>query len=65
MNLPYGRRSLIWEISVVGDRKETDFEEVKLANKAKMDPDNKRKGARVTCGADVVIKNVMPFLTLE
>ena len=49
----------------VGDEKETDFEEVKLAKKAKMDPDNKRKGARVTCGADVVIKNVMPFLTLE
>jgi hypothetical protein len=49
----------------VDDEKETDFEEVKLTKKAKMDPDNKRKGARVTCGADVVIKNVMPFLMLE
>jgi hypothetical protein len=50
----------------VGDEKETDFEEVKLAKKAKMDPDSsKRKGARVTCGADVLIKNVLPFLMLE
>jgi hypothetical protein len=49
----------------VGDEKETDFEEVKLTKKAKVDPDNKRKGARVTCGADVVIKNVIPFLMLE
>jgi hypothetical protein len=50
--------------NMVGDEKETDFEEVKLAKKAKMDLDSKRK-ARVTCGADVVIKNVMPFLMLE
>jgi hypothetical protein len=50
----------------VGGEKETDFEEVKLAKRAKMDPDSsKRKGARVTCGADVVIKDVMPFLMLE
>ena len=51
--------------NMVGDEKETDFEEVQLAKKAKMDPDCKRQGARVTCGADVVIKNVMPFLMLE
>ena len=50
--------------NMVGDE-ETDFEEVKLAKKAKMDPDSKRKGAHVTCGADAVIKNVMPFLMLE
>jgi hypothetical protein len=50
----------------VDDEKRTDFEEVKkLAKKAKIDPDIKRQGARVTCGADVVIKNVMPFLMLE
>jgi hypothetical protein len=49
----------------VGDEKEADLEELKLTKKAKMDPDSKRKGARVTCGADVVIKNVMPFLMLE
>lgn len=50
----------------VDDEERTDFEEVKkLAKKAKIDPDNKRKGTRVTCGADVVIKNVLPFLILE
>jgi hypothetical protein len=50
---------------VVGDANDADFEEGKLAKKAKMDPDSKRQGACVTCGADVVIKNVMPFLMLE
>lgn len=49
----------------VGEEKESDFEGVKLTKKAKMDTDSKRQGARVTCGADVVIKNVMPFLMLE
>jgi hypothetical protein len=50
----------------VGDEKETDFEVVKLTKKAKMDlGSSKRKGARVTCGADVVIKSVLPFLMLE
>jgi hypothetical protein len=53
--------------SKVGGEKETDFEEVKLlTKKVKMDPkSSKRQGARVTCSADVVIKNVMPFLMLE
>ena len=48
------------------DDERIDFEDVKLAKKAKIDPDSsKRQGARVTCGADVVIKNVLPFLMLE
>ena len=33
--------------------------------KAKVDGESTRKERRVTCGADVVIKNVLPFLQLE
>jgi hypothetical protein len=33
--------------------------------KAKVDAESYRREKRVTCGADVVIKNVLPFLQLE
>ena len=33
--------------------------------KAKVDADSTRKERRVTCGADMVIKNVLPFLQLK
>ena len=33
--------------------------------KAKVDTESARKERRVTCGADIVIKNVLPFLQLE
>ena len=33
--------------------------------KAKVDPERARKERRITCGADMVIKNVLPFLKLE
>ncbi|KAK1738544.1 leucine-rich repeat domain-containing protein [Skeletonema marinoi] len=35
------------------------------SKKAKVDADSARKGKRITCGADVVIKNVLPFLKLD
>ena len=34
-------------------------------NKAKVDAESVRKERRITCGADIVIKNVLPFLLLE
>eukprot|EP00984_Skeletonema_dohrnii_P009635 scaffold3689_cov107-Skeletonema_dohrnii-CCMP3373.AAC.9 len=34
------------------------------AKKAKIDPESARKEKRITCGADVVTKNVFPFLQL-
>ena len=34
-------------------------------NKAKVDFESARKERRITCGADIVIKNVLPFLKLE
>ena len=33
--------------------------------KAKVDAESTRKEGRITCGADMVIKNVLPFLQLE
>jgi len=35
------------------------------SKKAKVDADSARKGKRITCGADIVIKNVLPFLELK
>jgi hypothetical protein len=36
-----------------------------VAKKAKIDAEATRKALRVTCGASIVIKNVLPFLALE
>jgi len=33
--------------------------------KAKVDAESARKERRITCGADIVVKNVLPFLQLE
>ena len=44
--------------------REDDFEEVKT-KKAKIDASSVRKEKRITCGAETVIKNVLPFLRLE
>ena len=34
------------------------------AKKARVDVKSARRGHRVTCGADIIIKNVLPFLKL-
>ena len=34
------------------------------AKKAKIDSETERKERRITCGADIIIKNVLPFLEL-
>ena len=36
-----------------------------VAKKAKIDAEATRKEHRITCGANIVIKNVLPFLALE
>jgi hypothetical protein len=43
---------------------DADSEGRNVAKKMKMDPNSAKKTARVTCGADIVIKNVLPFLKL-
>ena len=37
----------------------------KTAKKAKIDVDETRKEARITSGADIIIKNVLPYLKME
>ena len=37
----------------------------KKSKKAKIDKENARKEHRVTCGANIVMKNVLPFLALK
>ena len=51
----------LWKAKL--DEKEESSEEGK-AKKAKVDAESARKERRITCGADTVIKNVLPFLQL-
>ena len=51
----------LWKAKL--DEKEESSEEGK-AKKAKVDTESARKERRITCGADTVIKNVLPFLQL-
>eukprot|EP00985_Skeletonema_marinoi_P004391 scaffold1919_cov83-Skeletonema_marinoi.AAC.1 len=51
----------LWKAKL--DKKEENAEE--KTKKAKLDGESVRKEKRVTCGADIVIKNILPFLQLE
>ena len=42
-----------------------DHSEEGQTKKVKVDSESTRKERRITCGADIVIKNVLPFLQLE
>ena len=53
----------LWKAKLLGE-KEEDATETK-PKKAKVDGEGARKERRITCGADIVIKNVLPFLQLE
>ena len=52
----------LWK-SKLGEKE--DICEEGETKKAKVDAQSARKGKRITCGADVVIKNVLPFLQLK
>ena len=52
----------LWKAKL--DEKEDSCAE-RREKKAKLDVDSARKEKRITCGADIVIKNVLPFLQLE
>ena len=52
----------VWKTELY--EREDDFGEGKT-KKAKIDTESARKEKRITCGADTVIKNVLPFLQLE
>ena len=52
----------VWKANL--DEKEEHAEEGRT-KKAKVDAESYRRDKRITCGADTVIKNVLPFLQLE
>eukprot|EP00984_Skeletonema_dohrnii_P001470 scaffold469_cov138-Skeletonema_dohrnii-CCMP3373.AAC.4 len=52
----------LWKATL--DEKEDNSEEGR-AKKAKVNVESARRERRITCGADTVIKNVLPFLNLE
>jgi len=53
----------LWKAKIDDDEKEY-LEETK-AKKAKIDIQSERRGHRITSGASIVIKNVLPFLQLK
>ncbi len=55
----------LWKAKLLneGDEKKCKVDEVR--KKARIDTEAARKEHRVTCGASVVIKNVLPFLALK
>ena len=52
----------LWKAKL--DEKDDDSEEGRT-EKAKVDAGSYRRNKRITCGADIVIKNVLPFLKLN
>jgi hypothetical protein len=54
----------LWKAKL--DEKEEDYSNLKMqGKKAKIDVKSMRREKRITSGADIIIKNVLPFLMLE
>ena len=52
----------LWKANL--EEKEDENAE-RRTKKAKIDGESNRNESRITCGADIVIKNVLPFLKLD
>ena len=56
----------LWKAKLRGGTEDKEDSSVgRQTKKAKTDSESARKERRITCGADIVIKNVLPFLKLE
>ena len=55
----------LWKVKLDEKFEEASNNEVKIAKKAKIDMKAARQEQRITSGASIVIKNVLPFLKLE
>jgi hypothetical protein len=55
----------LWKARLLANEAEEKKCNVDIMAKAKIDAGGARKEHRVTCGASIVIKNVLPFLALE
>eukprot|EP00985_Skeletonema_marinoi_P030607 scaffold32881_cov80-Skeletonema_marinoi.AAC.1 len=53
----------LWKAKL--DEKDENGAEGRIKKKVKLDSESVRKEKRITCGADTVIKNVLPYLKLE
>ena len=57
----------LWKAKLAGFTTEDDKDSMagKTAKKAKIDDEGGRKEARITSGADIIIKNVLPYLKMD
>jgi hypothetical protein len=56
----------LWKAKLLHEEgRKCEAQEGKKSKKAKIDEEGTRKEHRVTCGANIVIKNVLPFLALK
>jgi len=55
----------LWKAKLRQKKEEASFDTRTKAKKAKIDVESVRQEKRVTCGADNIIKNVLPFLKLH
>ena len=55
----------LWKAKLLNEANEKKRIVNEVTKKAKIDAKAARKEHRVTCGASIVIKNVLPFLTLK
>jgi len=54
----------LWKAKLAGVESDVGHVEENTARKAKLDIEEARKEARITSGADIVMKNVLPFLMM-
>ena len=55
----------LWKARILKETDEKRCNVDEVTKKAKIDDEVARKEHRVTCGASIVIKNVLPFLALK
>ena len=55
----------VWKAKLDEDEKEDSFTQKVQVKRAKIDEESKREEKRITSGADIIIKNVLPFLQLK
>jgi hypothetical protein len=55
----------LWKAKLLNETEEKKCNVDEVRKKAKIDTEAARKENRVTCGASIVIKNVLPFLALK
>ena len=55
----------LWKAKLLNEANKKKCDVSEVTKRAKIDAEAARKEHRVTCGASIVIKNVLPFLVLK